>query len=65
MKGGEKVMARYSYIRASGVRKFAKEKGRRCRADFLSTLDRTIFKMVEEACEVSRGEKTLKADDLI
>ena len=58
-------MGSYAYIRASGVRRLAKEKSKRCRADFLSTLDRTIFKMVEEACEVSRGEKTLRADNLI
>jgi len=58
-------MARYSYIRASGVRLLAKDKGKRCRADFLSTLDRAVWKMVEEACEVSRGEKTLRADNLI
>ena len=57
MRGGEDMGQVYHYIRASGVRKLVKEKGKRCGAEFLDELDRFVFNTVCRCLSVWNGSK--------
>lgn len=50
-------MATYRYIRASGVRKLAKENSKRCGADFLSELDRFVYETVCRCIKQFNGHR--------
>lgn len=50
-------MAGYCYIRASGVRKLAKENGKRCSADFLDELNRFVYETVCRCIEQFNGHR--------
>lgn len=51
----------YHYIRASGVRKLAKEQGKQINSDFLAALDRQVYAMISRACKANGGSKRLNA----
>lgn len=53
----------FSYIRASGVKKLVKEKGRRSGVDFLEGLDNYVRYLVEKFC-ATEGQKTLGVEVL-
>ena len=53
----------FSYIRASGIKKLVKEKGRRSGVDFLEGLDNYVRYLVEKFCATSET-KTLGAEVL-
>lgn len=56
-------MATYCYVRASGVRRLAKENGKKCSADFLRVLDEYIEKTVRRCLNTWNGKrKTLDAN---
>lgn len=63
-KGGD-IMATYSYIRASGIRKVAKQYKKQCCADFLNALDRIVYKKVVNACEQFNGHRKRLTTDLL
>ena len=44
-------MPKYIYVRASGVRAFLKEKGKRCGGDFLYALDKYLQEKLATCCE--------------
>ena len=50
-------MSKYSCIRAAGVRKLAKENGKRCGADFLYSLDVHVNEKVLACCRQFNGHK--------
>lgn len=50
-------MSKYSYVRASGIRKLAKENGKRCGKDFLHLLDKLIYEKVLACCKQFNGHK--------
>lgn len=43
------------FIKPSAVRKFLKERGRRCGKDFLHHLDRYLYEKLEEAARQHNG----------
>ena len=51
------MKAKYTYIRASGVRQLAKENGKKCGSDFLGALDRFVADKVKHCCEIFNGHK--------
>ena len=53
-------MPKYTYIRASAVRKLIKNKGKRCGVGFLGALDKFVQEKVERCCSLFNGHhKTL------
>ena len=50
-------MSKYSYVRASGVRKLVKENGKRCGVDFLNVLDRFVYDTVISCCKQFNGHR--------
>lgn len=50
-------MASTKYIKASSIKKFAKEKGKRVSAEFLLSLDEYIQNKMNHACEEHNGGK--------
>ena len=50
-------MSQFSYIKAKGIRKLAKENGKRCSACFLATLDRYVYEKVLNCCRQFNGHK--------
>lgn len=57
MKGGDYMGATYRYIRASGIRKLVKEHNKRCGADFLDVLDRSVYEKVLSCCRAFNGHR--------
>lgn len=53
--------SKYHYIRASGIRRAAKEQDKQASSDFLAALDRQIFALVIRACKANGGSKRLSA----
>lgn len=50
-------MATTKYIKASTIKKFAKERGKRVSAEFLLSLDEYINNKMSAACEEHNGGK--------
>ena len=50
-------MSKYSYIRSAGIRKLAKENGKRCGSDFLEALERFVYARVVACCKQFNGSK--------
>ena len=58
-------MSKYLYIRASEVRKLAKESGKRCGKSFLQTLDNFVKVKVERCCKIFNGHKKTLDESLV
>jgi hypothetical protein len=58
-------MAKYCFIRASAVRKLAKDYGKNCSADFLEELDIFIHLKVGACCKLFNGHRKRLTGDLI
>lgn len=59
-------MAKYCFIRASSVRKLAKESyGKVCSADFLEELDIFVHLKVGACCKLFNGHRKRLTGDLI
>ena len=50
-------MAKFRYIRSSGIRKLVKENGKRCGAGFLHELDKLVYETVCRCCKQFNGHK--------
>ena len=58
-------MSKYSYIRAAGVRKLAKEHGKHCGHEFLHALDEMIYRKTMAAIEQFNGHRKRLTADLV
>lgn len=58
-------MSTYNYIRSSGVRKLAKERGKHCGSDFLRALDELVYRKVINAIEKFNGHRKRLTADLV
>lgn len=58
-------MATYSCIRASGIRKLAKQYKKQCCADFMLALDKFVYDKVVNACLRFNGHRVRLTADLI
>lgn len=52
-------MAKYRYVRASGVRQLAKDHGKRVGTNFIFEIDKLVYEVVCRCCKVFNGHKTL------
>lgn len=58
-------MAKYSYIRASKVRKLVKQYKKQCCADFIGALDKLVHHKIVIACEQFNGHRKRLTADLL
>jgi hypothetical protein len=50
-------MARYRYVRSSGVRALVKDQNKRCGADFLNVIDKFVYEKVLACCRQFNGHR--------
>lgn len=58
-------MSKYSYVRASGVKKLAKSHGKHCGRDFLRALDELVYRKIMKAIEQFNGHRKRLTADLL